>query len=143
MQITRKDLKDYPKIEKIIQMNEKKLQKYIDNPPVRIHGKVRGSNPMFPYEQRNFTIGTGESDSKDEVAYNQKCRYLEVLIASDTRRFKKLQLAIDELIAGISDPAEKLVLEYTSRGKSQEWIGRQLSMDQSNVSRIIKKYVSL
>lgn len=143
MEITRKDIMNYHLLEPLIKRNKKKLEKYKANEPCVSVGKVYGSSPVFPFEQRGFTVGGSEpSDYQKWKEWDTKCRYLEIKIESDIERMTNLKHAIDELIAGIENLEDKMMFEYTMEGKSQEWIAKELHMEQPCVSKRIKKYLS-
>jgi hypothetical protein len=142
MELTRKDIMNYHLLEDLIERNAKKLDRYMKNEPCAVVGKVYGSNPVFPYEQRGFTVsGSDPSDQQRWKEWNEKCRYLEISIKADTDRLIELKLAVDELIAGIDDVEDKMILEYTLDGKSQQWIADKVRLDQSVVSRRLRKYL--
>lgn len=143
MIITRKDLINYNLLMPMIERNEKKLEKYKKNePPVSV-GKVYGSSVNFPFIPCSYTVGIASSEENRKwKEWKNKCRYLELLIKQDTDKMKNLKANIDEIIAGMSDVQDKLIFEYTIDGKTQEWIARKLSLDQSVISKRIKKYLS-
>lgn len=142
MEITRKDIVNYHLIEPMIERNKKKLERYKNNEPCAQVGKVYGSSPTFPYEPRGFTVGGSEpGDFQKWKQWDEKCRYLEILIKTDIERMEKLKQAIDELIAGIDNLEDKMIFEYVMEGKSQEWISKRIGLDQSVISRRIKKYL--
>lgn len=142
MDITRKDLINYHLLEPMIQRNQKKLDRYKRNEPCVSIGKVYGSSKEFPYTQCGFTVGgSDQSEFQRWKEWDQKCRYLELTIVADTRKMIDVKLAIDELICSMDNVLDKAVFEYTLEGKSQGWIAKKLHMDQSNVSRIITKYL--
>lgn len=140
MKLTRQNLKDYPFIPGIIERNKKKLQYYKDHPPVAEHGKVIGSNAEYPYQLKSFTVsGPNIADDREWI---QKCRYLEITIAEETRLLKEVKAAIEELIAGITDLRDKTVFEMlVIEGKTQQQVAIACHMDQATVSRTIGKYV--
>lgn len=139
MQITKRQIMDFPYLPKIIAADERKLERYKNNPPVAIHGKVMGSNSVFPYQLRSFTVSGPDFDDSKE--WEQKVRYLEVKIASEKRFYEQLMVDIDTMIASIFDVRDKLVMEYIVSGKKQQQVAMLLNMDQSTVSRTIDKYV--
>ncbi|MDE7446154.1 MAG: hypothetical protein K2N15_10720 [Lachnospiraceae bacterium] len=144
MEITRKDVMNYHLLEPLIERNKKKLQKYKDNEPVVSVGKVFGSSHVFPFEARGFTVsGSQPEEYQKWKEWDQKCRYLEISIKTDIRRMTDLKIAIDELIIGIEDAEDKMIFEYLIEGKTQQWIAKQVGLDQSVVSRRIKKYLKL
>lgn len=139
MQFTRKQLMDYPYLDRVIEQEEKKLERYINNPPVAMHGKVSGSNHVFPYQLRSFTVSG--PDIVDFKQWDAKRRYLEVKLDSDKKFHERLKMEIDEMIAGIEEPRDKMVVEYITQGMKQSKIAKLLNIDQSTVSRTIDKYV--
>lgn len=142
MEITRKDIVNYHLITPMIERNKRKLERYKNNEPCVQVGKVYGSSPTFPYEPRGFTVGGSEpGDFQKWKQWDERCRYLEILIKTDIERMEKLKQAIDELIAGIDNLEDKTIFEYVMEGKSQEWISKRIGLDQSVISRRIKKYL--
>lgn len=142
MEITRKDIVDYHLIEPMIERNRKKLERYQNQMPCVQAGKVYGSSPVFPYEPRGFTVsGSSPEDYVRWKKWDEKCRYMEVLIKTDIEKMLRLKQAIDELIAGIENLEDKMIFEYVVEGKSQKWIAGKLHMEQSCVSKRIKKYL--
>ncbi len=142
MEITRKDILNYHLIEPLIERNRRKLERYKNNEPGVQVGKVYGSSSVFPYEPRGFTVdGSGPEDYQKWKQWDAKCRYLEILIKTDIERMTSLKQAIDEMIAKIENVEDKMIFEYVIEGKSQEWISKKVGLDQSVVSRRIKKYL--
>lgn len=142
MEITRKDIVNYHLIAPMIERNKKKLERYRNNEPCVQAGRVYGSSPTFPYEPRGFTVaGTEPEDYHKWKQWDEKCRYLEILIKTDIERMTRLKQEIDELIAGIDNLEDKMIFEYIMEGKSQKWIASKLHMEQSCVSKRIKKYL--
>lgn len=143
MKITRRDIANYKLLKVLLEKDQKKLERYVTNQPSAYSGKVYGSNLEFPYQPRGFTV-TGCSDF--EIAqlkdWERKCREMEVKIQDDIRRLNELELAIDTMIANAKDVEDKAILEFTKDGMSQQEIALKLRIDQSLVSRRIKKYVS-
>ena len=67
---------------------------------------------------------------------------MEEQIKTDMEYLHKLEMEIDKVIADCKDIEDKVILEYTKDGLSQQEIALKLRIDQSLVSRRIKKYVS-
>lgn len=140
IKITKELLANYENIKKVIARDEKKLQQYRDNPPMVEFGKVIGSNPNFPYEQRSFTVSGFNIASAAE--WNEKVRELTEKIRIEKDYFARVTFAIDMLILKITNPRDKLVFEYLYRdGLTQQQVADMLYIDQSVVSRTIAKYV--
>lgn len=143
MKITRKDIANYKLLRNLLERDQRKLERYIAKQPSAYSGKVYGSNPSFPYQPRGFTV-TGCSDF--EIAqlkdWEQKCREMEIEIQDDIRRLNELEMAIDTMIANAKDIEDKMILEYTKDGMSQQQISVKVGLEQSVVSRRLKKYVS-
>ena len=140
IKITKELLANYENIKKVIARDEKKLRQYQENPPVVEFGKVVGSNPNFPYEQRSFTISGFNIASAAE--WNEKVRELTEKIRIEKDYFARVTFAIDMLILKITNPRDKLVFEYLYRdGLTQQQVADMLYIDQSVVSRTIAKYV--
>lgn len=140
MTLTRKALASYPYLRQIIDRDEKKLKKYIENPPVAEFGKVYGSNANFPYEARGFTVSG--PNIADDKAWKQRISDLKVKISCEKNKFKELMVEIDELILSIENPRDKLVFEYLYHdGMTQQQVGEILHIDQSVVSRTVNQYI--
>lgn len=140
MTLTRKALASYPYLRQIIDRDEKKLKKYIENPPVAEFGKVYGSNANFPYEARGFTVSG--PNIADDKAWKQRISDLKIKISCEKNKFKELMVEIDELILSIENPRDKLVFEYLYHdGMTQQQVGEILHIDQSVVSRTVNQYI--
>lgn len=142
MQITRKDISNYYLLGEMIVKSEKKLQEYIEKKPSDFAGKVYGSNEEFPYQPVGFSIhGMTKSEMENSTAWDSECERMEKVISEDIDRMNRIKFAIDELIAGVSDIQDKAILQYTKERKSQQWIADKVGLDQSVVSRRLKKYI--
>lgn len=86
MTLTRKALASYPYLRQIIDRDEKKLKKYIENPPVAEFGKVYGSNANFPYEARGFTVSG--PNIADDKAWKQRISDLKIKISCEKTSLK-------------------------------------------------------
>ena len=142
MQITRKDISNYYLLGEMIAKSEKKLQEYIEKKPSDFAGKVYGSNEEFPYQPVGFSVhGMTKSEMENSTAWDAECERMEKMIAEDIERMNQIRFAIDELIANVSDIQDKAILQYTKERKSQQWIADKVGLDQSVVSRRLKKYI--
>lgn len=142
MQITRKDISNYYLLGEMIAKSEKKLQEYIEKKPSDFAGKVYGSNEEFPYQSVGFSVhGMTKFEMENSTAWDSECERLEKVISEDINRMNQIKFAIDELIAGVSDIQDKAILQYTKERKSQQWIADKVGLDQSVVSRRLKKYI--
>ena len=74
--------------------------------------------------------------------WEENCRIMEERIKTDMEYLHKLEMEIDKVIADCEDIEDKAILEFTKDGMSQQEIALKLRIDQSLVSRRIKKYVS-
>lgn len=143
MKITRRDIANYKLLKVLLERDQRKLDRYIAKQPSTYSGKVYGSNPNFPYEARGFTAGgCTDTEIRQRKEWDLKCREMEVKIQDDIRRLNELEVAIDTVIANAKDVEDKAILEFTKDGMSQQEIALKLRIDQSLVSRRIKKYVS-
>lgn len=143
MKITRKDIANYKLLKVLLERDQKKLDRYIAKQPSTYSGKVYGSNPNFPYEPRGFTVGgCTDAEIRQRNEWDQKCHEMEVKIQDDIRRLNELEVAIDTVIANAKDIEDKMILEYTKDGLSQQEISKIIGLEQSVVSRRLKKYVS-
>lgn len=140
MVLTREYLANYPYLDDVIARDEKKLQKYRDNPPEILYGKVYGSNPSFPYEPRGFTVsGAAPTDSRE---WKKRVRELEVKLASEKKFYEQLRVEIDELISNIENPRDKMVFEYLYHDRmTYREIADKMFIHYSLVSKIVDKYV--
>lgn len=142
MEITRKDIANYYLLGEMIKKSEEKLQRYIDKKPSDFAGKVYGSNSEFPYQPVGFSIhGMSREDAETSRIWDAECERMEEIIRKDIERMNQIQISIDELIASVDDVQDKAILQYTKERKSQEWISMKIGLDQSAVSRRIKKYL--
>lgn len=142
MQITRKDIANYYLLGEMIDKSEKKLQEYIEKKPSDFAGKVYGSNEEFPYQPVGFSVrGMTKSEMENSTAWDSECERMEKVISEDIDRMNRIKFAIDELIASVSDIQDKAILQYTKERKSQQWIADKVGLDQSVVSRRLKKYI--
>lgn len=143
MKITRRDIANYKLLKVLLERDQRKLDRYIAKQPSTYSGKVYGSNPNFPYVARGFAVGgCTDTEIHQRKEWDLKCREMEVKIQDDIRRLNELEVAIDTVIANAKDVEDKAILEFTKDGMSQQEIALKLRIDQSLVSRRIKKYVS-
>lgn len=143
MKLTRKDIANYKLLKALLERDQRKLDRYIAKQPSTYSGKVYGSNPNFPYEPRGFTVGgCTDTEIHQRKEWDLKCREMEVKIQDDIRRLNELEMAIDTVIANANDVEDKMILEYTKDGMSQQQIAMKVGLDRSVVSKRIKKYVS-
>ena len=143
MKLTRKDIANYKLLKVLLERDQRKLDRYIAKQPSTYSGKVYGSNPNFPYEPRGFTLsGCTDAEIRQRREWDQKCREMEVKIQEDIRRLNELEMMIDTVIADAKDIEDKMILEYTKDGLSQKEISKIVGLEQSVVSRRLKKYVS-
>ena len=113
MKLTRKDIANYKLLKVLLERDQRKLDRYIAN--TEIHQRKE---------------------------WDLKCREMEVKIQDDIRRLNELEMAIDTVIANANDVEDKMILEYTKDGMSQQQIAMKVGLDRSVVSKRIKKYVS-
>ena len=142
MKLTRKDIANYKLLKVLLERDQRKLDRYIAKQPSTYSGKVYGSNPNFPYEPRGFTVGgCTDAEIRQRNEWDQKCREMEVKIQDVIRRLNQLEMAIDTVIANAKDIEDKMILEYTKDGMSQQQIAFKLGMERSTITKRIKKYV--
>ena len=142
MKLTRKDIANYKLLKALLERDQRKLDRYIAKQPSTYSGKVYGSNPNFPYEARGFTVGgCTDAEIQQRKEWDMKCREMEVRIQDDIRRLNQLEMAIDTVIANAKDIEDKMILEYTKDGMSQQQIAFKLGMERSTITKRIKKYV--
>lgn len=143
MKITRKDIANYKLLGVLLEKDRQKLADYIEKRPFCYAGKVYGSNPKFPYEPRGFSVsGCNEYEIAQMKEWERKCREMEIKVQEDIERLKNLTIGIDRLIADCTDLEDKMILECTKDGLSQQQIARKVGLERSVVSKRIKKYVS-
>ena len=142
MKLTRKDIANYKLLKVLLERDQRKLDRYIAKQPSTYSGKVYGSNPNFPYEPRGFTVGgCTDAEIRQRQEWDQKCREMEVKIQDDIRRLNELEAAIDTVIANAKDIEDKMILEDTKDGMSQQQRAFKLGMERSTITKRIKKYV--
>ena len=123
MKITRRDIANYKLLRVLLEKDKRKLDRYIEKRPSGFSGKVYGSNQSFPYQARGFTVGgCTDSEMRQVKEWEARCREMEVKVQEDIQ--------------------DKAILEYTKDGLSQQEIAFKMRIDQSVVSRRLKKYVS-
>lgn len=143
MKITRKDIANYKLLGVLLEKDQQKLADYIEKRPSCYAGKVYGSNAEFPYEPRGFSVsGCDEYEMTQMKEWERKCREMEIKVQEDINRLKNLTIGIDRLIADCTDLEDKMILECTKDGMSQQQIARKVGLERSVVSKRIKKYVS-
>lgn len=143
MRITRKDISNYKLLRLLLEKDKRKLERYVEKRPSCYSGKVYGSNSQFPYEARGFTVdGCTDYEQQQMKKWESDCRIMEEQIKSDIQYLNELEIAIDKVIAECKDIEDKAILEYTKDGLSQQEIAFRMRIDQSVVSRRLKKYVS-
>lgn len=143
MKITRKDIANYKLLGVLLEKDRQKLADYVEKRPSCYAGKVYGSNPQFPYEPRGFSVsGCNEYEIAQMKEWERKCREMEIKVQEDIDRLKNLTIGIDRLIADCTDLEDKMILECTKDGMSQQQIARKVGLERSVVSKRIKKYVS-
>lgn len=72
--------------------------------------KVKGSNPCFPYQERNFTI-EGYNILEEERINNRIFRKKGILIKRKSK-CEELKLEIEEFISNIPDSLTRRVFRY-------------------------------
>ena len=94
-----------------------------------LRDSVTGSNPDYPYEERNFVV-VGE-DVAAEAERKRKLRTAEAELA----RLRVLKAQIEALSRSLPDARDRIIMENTMRGKTQIYISTLIGVDQSTVSR--------
>lgn len=140
MLITREYLSNYPYLHQVIEKDEKKLKRYLENPPTAEYGKVYGSNANFPFQERGFTVsGPNVVDKRN---WEKNISEIRMKLSIEKDFYNRLIVAIDELILGIENPRDKLVFEYLYHdGMTQQQVADMLYIDRSYVSKIVDKYI--
>lgn len=99
----KKLLKQYDSLNKEIRELEKDIQRLSERQYQRETDSVKGSNPYFPYEPRNFTI-TGypivDTTRKEKILIERK------------NRCEELKIKIEEFISTIPDSLTRRVFRY-------------------------------
>ena len=98
-----------------------------------LRDSVTGSNPDYPYEERNFAV-VGE-DVAAEAERKRKLRSAEAELA----RLKILKVRIEEMSKSLDDARDRIIVENTMRGKTQVYISTLIGVDQSTVSRCLER----
>lgn len=142
--ITRKDLEDYILIKKHIQETKRKIAYYSKKYPYAIHGKVKGSSPDYPYIERNYMVDGGgfSSGGMNNEKIRQRIKNLTYKLQDDLREYESKRVEIEEFLLGIDNLEAHLLFTYIFvDGRSQEEAGEMMNMEQSCVSKKLKKYI--
>lgn len=103
-------LKQYKSLQEEIKELDKKIVK-TEKKKIQVeHDKVKGSNPYFPYQPRNFTIegyNYQEADKKQE----RLNRYNKLLIKRK-EKCEEMKISIEEFISNIPDSRTRRVFQY-------------------------------
>jgi len=94
-----------------------------------IRDSVTGSNPDYPYEERNFTVVGNDLFAEEER--KRKLRRAEKELA----RLKTLKFQIEDMSRNLKDARDRIIIENTMKGKTQVYIATLIGIDQSTVSR--------
>lgn len=126
-----KDLRNYRNLNRVIDTMKKRVVELSER---TTRDSVRGSNPSFPYEERTFSVvGTD-----DAVMYTRQLREAEALL----RYYEDCKARIDFFREKVDDPIDKLILEYSLQGKTQQTIGDFVGLEQATVSYRLRKIVN-
>lgn len=96
---------------------------------------VSGSNPDYPYEQRNFKV-VGENHTAEDER-KRRLRSAEMELA----RLKRMKADIERLSKETQDARDRIIVENTLRGKTQTYIATLIGVDQSTVSRRLDEII--
>ena len=107
--MTKKDLENYRYLKKLIEVDERKLQHYKDNPPVAIHGKVQASSQCYPYVP--VSVEVSGPDMEDYKAWKKKKDELIIKLYNERIQLEQLGIMIDEFFMGIEDARDRLVFD--------------------------------
>ena len=94
-----------------------------------IRDSVTGSNPDYPYEERNVTVVGNDLLAEEER--KRKLRRAEKELA----RLKTLKFQIEDMSRNLKDARDRIIIENTMKGKTQVYIATLIGIDQSTVSR--------
>lgn len=134
MKLTAQDLREFKHINRVIviwQNNVDELKQrleYVD--------KVKGSNPEYPYQERGFVV-EGMGDISDAVIAPKLERAKRELA-----RFREIRDTVEDVRERIENPTDKLIFEYTIKGRSQQVIADMLSTSQSVISKRLTKIIN-
>lgn len=103
-------LNQYTDLNQEIKELQKRIEK-TENRKIKVeHDKVRGSNPYFPYEPRNFNIegyNYQEADKKEDRLVK-----LNRLLCKRKEKCEDMKLTIEEFISNIPDSKTRRIFQY-------------------------------
>ncbi|MBO5484347.1 MAG: MarR family transcriptional regulator [Lachnospiraceae bacterium] len=138
--MTKELLNNYRYLDKIIKMDEEKLQYYKDNPPSAYVGKVQSSNKEFPYQRTSVEVSGCEV--KDRRVWKKKQYELITKLHNERAELEQMKLEIDTFLTTIFDSRDRLIFEYLYRdGMTQREVADKMFLDRSSVSKIVDRYL--
>lgn len=138
--LKRKDFEDYQKIGLKISSLRDRISK-LEDMAVRCEiGAARGSNPDFPYQPMTFHVSG--YNIRDDEKKRAKIQNLKLQLEQEIRKEEEKRLEIEEFISNIANRTDNLIFTYYYLDKmSQEEVAKKLSMERSNVSKRIARYL--
>lgn len=119
--MTPQDIKNYRHIDRMIRIEEKKLDRLRENSTIA--DKVFGSSADYPYDQRSYKIST--SVNQKEIADS----------VAEIRRLHELKRTIEEIASFLTDPVDKIIFDKTMQGQSQTQIAIGLGINHATVNK--------
>ena len=134
--MTMDDLKQLKALHREIEQLDKSIQRLEAREVPVVSGKVRGSSHDFPYIEVRTPVLMYEPKTNDTIQ--------KLLKMKRERREKaeKKVIEIEAYIAAIPDSETRQIFEmYFQEGMRQQDIAKEMSMDQSRISRKIYDYL--
>lgn len=103
-------LKQYNSLLEEIKNLERKIDRLEKSEPQHEIDSVRGSNPYFPYEAKNFTIEG--YNIIDEEKKDCKLEKMLNILYSRNIKCKDMKIQIEEFISNIPDSLTRRVFQY-------------------------------
>lgn len=130
--MTAKDLRNYKNLNRVINLMKKRVVELSTN---TVRDSVRGSNPNYPYEERSFSLIGAE----DSLVYDKRLKEAEEAL----EYYERVKEKIDKGVSLITDPTDRLILEYTLQGKSQQITADFVGVTQPLVSIRLKRIITI
>lgn len=129
-------LKQYNSLIKEIKELERDIKRLEKLEPKHEIDSVKGSNPHFPYQERNFKI-SGYNILEEEKIDNRLARKEDILLRRKCK-CEDIKLQIEDFISNIPDSLTRRVFQYRYIG-GLEWlqVSRKLGKYDESYSRKI------
>ena len=123
--MTPADIKSYKNLEREIYRAEKKLDILRENDGIA--DITRGSFAEYPYTAKSFRISAPTNSQK--IKQQQK----------EVDHLKMLKRQIEETVFELMDYTDRIIFTESMSGKSQKQISMMLNIDQTSVSRRLRR----